>query len=259
MATNGSHNGNGKLAIKNTLLEGVASLGVAELASIVAGLGVVAVADTVAPSLVKGTTKVIAKTVINPYLDYIEGMLNRYCRLEECKTNAEIPRDKRAEQYARAVTLFAPSFAASVSTKLAARRVMNDLIGINDDKVPGAKWWQVWKLTKNELGIVLPDEGCHLGSFLLLNMNKTAAAAGDETIKIVSNIFQKVGFSKSKADEMSQYGIIWELPNVIGWVAGLAGVAGKHYGLWDKEWHKKTYGERIKTQSSQHSNGHHKN
>ena len=62
---------NQKVGIETT------SLAIAELVSMGVSLGVVGVADQVAPEAVKACSKALAKVVFEPYLEYIEGGLGK--------------------------------------------------------------------------------------------------------------------------------------------------------------------------------------
>src|SRR4051812_24271214 len=102
MAANGNGHTNGNAARVaahyNILKEGI-GLGIAEFISMGVSLGVVAVADDLAPNLVKDTSKFVAKTCIAPFQDAIEWGLGTFCQLKECKVDYTKPRNERAEDY----------------------------------------------------------------------------------------------------------------------------------------------------------------
>jgi hypothetical protein len=209
---------------KRTLMES-GGLAAAEITSMGVSLGVIAVADKVAPSLVHGATKIVAKAIVEPYLESIETFLGTFCRLEECKPDKSVPREKRAEQLARATVLFGAAFVPSLLTKIAVRRWVNKKAGFNEDNNP---WWKVWKLNAHDRKVFYWDEGTHIGSMILLNTG--TAKHTDELIRGSTSVLQKVfGISERKAHDLSSMAMIWELPNAIGLTFGIGAIAHTHY------------------------------
>jgi hypothetical protein len=39
---------------------------------------------------------------------------------------------------------------------------------------------------------------------------------------------KKMGWSKKRADDVAHMGVIWELPNAIGWLAGVGAIVHSH-------------------------------
>lgn len=209
---------------------------VAEFVSMGVSLGVVGVADQVAPNMLKSATKAIAKTVIEPYLDTIEGMMQRFCKLEECKIDTSKSREQRAEELAHVTVVFSAAWVISMAAKLATRRFLTNKIPAHDPDSPhyrphkdDQKVLAVKPLfkgvSKHELKLFGADEGIHYGSLLLLNTG--AAKVTDELIRASTNILVKCGMPEKKAHELSSMAMIWELPNFLGLLAGL-GVVSKY-------------------------------
>jgi hypothetical protein len=196
----------------------------AEFVSSVVSLGVIGLADKIAPGLVDGTTKFLAKTVIEPNLDMIEKGLGTICRLEECKPDKTKSRQERAQSLARATVLFSAAFVPSFAAKLATRRGVNELCRPGKDPHP---WWKVWKAGDHDWKVVGWDEGFHIGSLILLNTG--TAKYTDELIRGSSSLLQKMGISEKKAHELSSMAMIWELPNAIGLTAGIGAIGHDVY------------------------------
>lgn len=241
MSSNGngySHNGNGngkpwskKQAWKNVLKEST-GLGVAEFASGAVSLGVVAVADDIAPDLLKHASKVVGK-IVEPYLlTPAEWVMNNACKLEECKPDKTKNRSERAEDLAHTGILFTAAFATSLVAKLAARKGMNWVMGLESKPVPKTGNWFKDKvlykfLDMHDWSVVKWDEGVHIGSIVLVNT--ALAKPADELIKNSSTLLQKtMGWSKEKADRVSSMGVIWEIPNAAGWAAGVGRIYHHH-------------------------------
>jgi hypothetical protein len=223
MAATPHNDFSGKTPFQRTWMES-AGLGAAEVASMGVSLGVIAVADKVAPGLVQGATTIVAKTIVEPYLETIENVLGTICHLEECKPDPKVPREKRAEKLARATVLFGAAFVPSFLTKLAVRRGVNEAVGMGD----GHPWWKVWKANNHDWKIVGWDEGAHIGSMILLNTG--AAKHTDELIRGSTSMLQKIfGVSEQKAHDLASMAMIWELPNAIGLAFGVGAIAHTHY------------------------------
>lgn len=208
----------------------------AELISMGVSLGVVAVADAVdrvAPNAIKTISSALSKAVFEPYLDTIEWGLSKFCKLESAKVDTHIPRAERAEHLARTTLVFSAAWAASMIAKLNTRSFINDKLGVAEDKYPGKKWWQFWKMTSHEKVIFGMDESVHYGSMLLLNT--AGAKVTDDMIHASRNVLVKCGMSDKLANELSHMTFIWELPNALGLASGMGGIYGIHHHQWDKK------------------------
>ncbi len=205
----------------------------AEFVSIGVSLGVVALADKVAPNLVQSVSKVIGKVVIEPYLENIEGALSKVCKLEECKVDETKSREERAENLAKTTLVFSAAWVASMIAKLETRKFLNNKTGISEDPVAGKKWWQFWKMTTHESIIFGMDESVHYGSLLLLNTS--GAKITDEMISASKNVLVKMGVPEKKAHEVSVMAMVWELPNLLGLFSGIGGIMGIHHKQLDKK------------------------
>lgn len=202
-------------------------LAVAEITSIGASLGVVAIADQVAPKIMGNATKFVAKHFIEPHLEAFEGFLSSVCHLQECKPDRSQSREKRAESLAHATVIFVPSFVTGLAVKIATRRGMNKLCGIVDDATHSRAWWE---FSKHEKIILCADEGVHIGSMILLNTG--AAGVTDDLIRASSGVLQKMGFSEQKSKDISSMAMIWELPNLLGLMSGVGAILGIHKLGW---------------------------
>jgi hypothetical protein len=207
-------------------------LGVAEFASIATSLGVVAVADDLAPGLIKYASKAISKTCVEPFLDYWEGGLKTICKLEDCQPDLTKSREERAERLAHTIVVFSSAWAASMAAKLAVRKLSNNMTDLNHHKEPVTGDWFKDKvlyryLNKHDWAVLSADEGIHLGSLILVN--RIVPKNTDDLIRGTSGILQKtLGWSKKRADNVASMGIIWEVPNVMGWLAGVGMIARSH-------------------------------
>lgn len=205
------------------------AFGAAEIISMGVSLGVVGVADQIAPHMLDKATKVISKTIIEPYLDKIEGTLGGVCKLDSCRVDESKSREERAERLAHTTVVFSAAWVISMAAKLASRRFMTNHIPSNNVSSehyrhhPDNK--KIFGTSKHELKLFAADEGVHYGSLLL--MNTGAAKITDELINTSSNILVKCGVPKKKAHELSSMAMIWEVPNLLGMFAGL-GVISKY-------------------------------
>lgn len=239
--TNESHIIGGRKLSSNQLiaLESGGFL-VAEMASMAAGLGVVAVADLVIPKpILKFTSKCVAKCVVEPFLEPIEKGMGALCKLKECQVDSSKPREERAEDIAKTMILFGGAYVASLLVKLHTRRGWNNHFGITgDDHIihppANASTWQKIKhygllkhWTPQEKVIFAVDEGVHIGALYLLN--NTLAPFTDKAIQSTTNIIQKTtGCSERKAHEIASMAWVWEAANGLGAVAGIGIIAGNH-------------------------------
>lgn len=233
-------NGNEKDIIHRTpngrfVAEAFGSLGVGEIVSGVTSLGVIAVLDKVAPILTGRATKSLAKIVVEPYLDTIEGTLGKVCHLEECKSDKTLPREQRAEQLARALVLFTPAFLVSWGAKIITREAMKGPLKLprHNKKPQGLEWLNPFKWqSKSDWIVTGLDESVHLGSMWVLN-NRGAGVSND-LLKTTENFLKRHGVSERKAKDIATTLVVWELPNGLGWLSGALGVFGKHHDWWEK-------------------------
>src|SRR5437868_455395 len=124
---------NGKLAFKNgngnaiwhDIRKESACLGIAEVVSIAVSMGVVGIADQVAPKMLKTCSSALGK-IIEPYLDTIETGLQKVCKLEECKPDMNKSRQQRAETIAKTCIVFSSAWALATAAKLATRKRLNE-------------------------------------------------------------------------------------------------------------------------------------
>lgn len=213
----------------NILAESL-GLGAAEFVSIATSLGVVAYADDLAPNVLKSVSHTVAK-IIEPYiLDPAEWVLPRLCRLEECQPDKTKSREQRAEELAKTGIVFSIAFIASLVMKIATRKALNHILDLSHSPhVNTGRWAHDFMKNyiipdKHDIKIVKWDEGIHLGSLLLLNTG--IAKQTDKMIHVTSSVLQKsLGWSKQKSDRVASMGMIWEVPNVIGWLAGVGAIA----------------------------------
>lgn len=204
----------------------------AEGASAVVSLGVVGVADKLIPApLLKEVTQGVAKVCVLPFLDKIEWGLSKVCKLEECKVDKNQSREERAERLARVIVIFGGAWAASMVAKGFARRQFNSHMGIVDEEAVKTGNWimdnVVYKITKpNELKLFAIDEGVHYGSLFL--MNTAFAKETDKMIDTVSDILEKRGVSKQKANELATMAVVWEGSNLLGFASGIGNILHRH-------------------------------
>ncbi len=226
----------GKLG--DTFVEGLGFIA-AEGVSMVTSLGVVAVADVIAPNVVKKTSHMLSKSLIEPHLDGIEWLMTKICKLDECKVDPSKTREERSERIARYVVLFTPAWMLSMLAKIKTRQFINEHSGIQTipDEIKQMSPWsrkRMFYASHADKCILAADEVVHIGSFVV--MNSVGHKANDAMIKASSSMLQKtLGWSKQKADDVAVMGVVWELPNVAGTIAGLAAITGKHYRGWFPE------------------------
>lgn len=82
------------------------------------------------------------------------------------------------------------------------------------------------KLSGKDWQIIALDEGVHLGALGLVNAG--VPEVSDGMLRTSQKIFQRLGFSEEKARDMASMLVIWEVPNVMGWLAGVGGVIHHH-------------------------------
>jgi hypothetical protein len=232
----------GRLAMRIPNLDKIGSesagFALAELASMGVSLGVVGVMDSVAPETQKKLYKTLGKVVFEPILDNLEWGLSKICRLEECKIDTTKSKEERAEQWARTTVIFGAAWAAAMGTKKWTRAKWNKAV-LGDGFVQplpktGSKLKDFMQFDNHEQVIFGLDEGVHYGSLLL--MNTAAAPVTDDMIRSSKSVLMKCGVGERKAQELSDWVMIWELPNLLGMAAGIAGIAGIHNKQWDQKW-----------------------
>lgn len=203
-------------------------MGLAEFSSAVFSIGTVAVLEDLSPKLTKATTKFLARYIFVPYLDYAENTLGYVCRLKECQPDQTKSREERAENLARATMLFVPAFVTSWAAKIATRKLTNKFLKVEDHAPPQSrKWWELHKMMSGKDWTVIGlDEGVHLGAIWLVNAG--VPDISDGMLRTTQRIFEKAGVPKEKAKDMASMLVIWELPNVMGWLAGVGGVIHHH-------------------------------
>jgi hypothetical protein len=227
MAGSGHHNGNGNgngnsRTPWNAIGAESFGLGIAELVSMGVSLGVVGIADDVAPSVLKHSSRMVGK-ILEPYLENIERGLQKVCKLEECKPDLNQSREKRAETLAHTILVFSAAWAISMAAKLGTRVGMNSLLKVSGAPKTG-NWFQRHLMPKkHDLKVVAWDESVHIGS--LLFMNTAAAKYTDDMIVTTTDMLQRWGMSEKRAKNLASMGIIWELPNALGWFAGVGAIA----------------------------------
>lgn len=188
---------------------------VAEGASMFTSLGVVAVADVLAPGVLRDASKFVSKHLIEPNLDAIERGIGKVCKLEECKSDEHLTREERSQQLARTLLLFSASWAAGMAAKLGTRRGLNRAFGV--EAVPNKR---------KEFIILAADEVVHYGSLITANMLMPGMT--DEFIRTTTDVLEKCGVPKRKAKELSAYCMMWEMPNLLGLLSGLGAVYATH-------------------------------
>lgn len=242
MATNGKIKANGRAAGINTGVEALGFMG-AELASMATSLGVVAVADQLIPKPILEHTYHAVGKVLEPFLlDPYEKAKHMFCRLEECKTDENKSREERAEQMAKVLLVFGAAWAISMRAKLYTRRGLNKLFDIHEHEVKlpsdtsfvrkAVNVVVPWdKMTSQERMIFTADEAVHYGSMVLMNM--PFAHGTDEMIRTAKRVIHKAtGFDEKKSQEIADMAVIWEMPNLLGMLAGFGAIAAKHHLHW---------------------------
>lgn len=205
---------------------------VAEGVSFLTSLGVVAVAEDLAPKLVSGASKAIAKMVVEPYLDTIEWGMTNFCRLEECQPDLTKSRQERAEKVARAIVLFAPAWATSMLFKIKTRQYINERFNIGDAnpyRDTHVAWHpkRMFYTSPMDRKVLACDELTHYGAFIV--MNSVGHKLNDRMIHSLSGVLHKtLGWSEQKAHDVASMAVIWELSNAVGTMAGIGAIAQKY-------------------------------
>ncbi len=246
MGTSPIFHANGKSTGTNIRNESFA-LGIAEGVSMATSLGVVAVADTLAPNLVKEAGHCLGKIVFLPHLEGFEKTLHFLTKLEDFQPDTSKTREQRADELGRATLLFGSSWAASMIVKLETRKLANSYFTLRDEPRLDKKWWQPWKLTNHEKVIFGMDEGIHYGSILLMNMSGSGAKVTDGMVNSIQGVLQKAGMSERKAKDIANMVVVWELPNALGFLGGVGGIMGVHHNGWDKKYGDWVASKPIKT------------
>lgn len=194
-------------------------LSIAEFLSSSVAVGTVAYADKVAPHMMQSVTNAIAKSVIEPHLEFFEKSFGALCKLNACKIDTSKPREERAQNIARAGVLFGAAFLPGFAVKVATRRGLNELAGLGD----GKPWWNIRAMSHHDWKIAGWDEGIHLGA--ILAMNTLLPKPTDIMIEHTSSMTQKLfGWSKKQADEASVMLVAHEIPNLLGFTAGVKAI-----------------------------------
>lgn len=215
----------------------------AEFTSMGVSLGVVAFMDKVLPkSLMDKVTDIVSKLCIEPYLDTIEKNLAR-CRLEECQVDETKTRQERAHRLANAIVVFGTAYGIALATKFRVRDYVNEKNGIIKAKTPIPtnllekikSYVPFMGYSKDARIIAGADEAIHIGS--LIYMNTKASQFTDEHINKLTSTLEKLGVGHEKAKEISTMVMVWEVPNLLGMMAGGTAIAGKHIKGWGLEGH----------------------
>lgn len=214
-----------------------AGLGVAEFASAAVALGVIGYADKIAPNMVKSVSNEIAKHVILPHLEFFEKTLGTVCRLDSCKPDYQKSREERAYSIARATVLFGGAWLPSFAVKVAVRRGINESMGLGDND----PWYKIWKWNDHDKRVAGWDESIHYGSMFV--MNTLLPKPTDVMIEHTSSMIQKIfGWDKKRADETALMAVAHEIPNALGFAAGMGAIAHERF--------KGSHVDALKTSSS---------
>lgn len=217
---------------------------IAEAVSILAGLGTVAATDLVIPkSAMKYGAQVLGKAVVEPFLDQIDYVSSKICKLDECKPDADETREQRAERFGKVIIVFGAAYAISMAAKLFTRRAWNEHHNIIEDlpapisrKEVGTWNWikhhaTFQSVSPKEKMIFAADEGVHYASLYLLN-NQAAPLTDAMIRKSTKLIHDTTGLSEEKSHEISTMAWVWDAPNILGAVAGIGAIAGAHFKGW---------------------------
>ena len=229
--------GAGEAWRKTTLESG--GLAVAEVLSGGISLGAFTFLEDILPNKTNEWSKALAKSCIEPNLDWFERNLQKVCHLQECKPDMNKSREQRAEEYARTIVKFSASLGVNIAAKLAVRKLWNNYFKLENAKeVPADTWW-AWFKSKmpqvHDLKVLALDEGSHLGALYLVN--NTGAKYTDASIRSISDMLQSTtGCSKKRADEMASMIVVWEMPNMVGLGFGSAAIASEQFKNHGVSW-----------------------
>jgi len=209
-----------------------------EITSMGVGLGVVAVMDKVVPKPVRDKAcEIIAKTFVEPHLDFIEKKL-ALCHLPECQVDETKTREERAHRLASGIYTFGTAYLVALAAKFATRESVNRLLKVPKTEAPTGPG--IWNKVKPYIPIVdssrdanmitFADEAVHFGSLIYLNTKGSPMT--EDHINKMSSILQKAGMSKEKARDVSTMAMVWEVPNFLGMLSGSAAIVGKHTKGW---------------------------
>lgn len=230
MATNGKSvingpNGNGKSTAMKTVAE-IGGFGAAEVVSEGVWIGSAILTGFIPKHLMDVASSALGKC-IEPVLKPVEATIGGLCKLEECKPNPDIPREKRAQELARILITYVPGILLSLQAKVQSRRYFGSKMGI-EIAPPGSRFWQ-WSLP--ERLVMVADEIPTLGALWMFN--RPLAPVTDDLIKSTSGILHKtMGMGEKKAHEMATALCMWGLPNSIGMVGASLAIAGKNAYHW---------------------------
>ncbi len=133
------------------------------------------------------------------------------------------------------MVVFSAAWVASMLVKIASRKSLNRVFEgghiTQDVKSTGGFFKGFYernlKLNPHDTKIIVWDEAVHIGSLILVNTSM--AKTSDSMIKGASDFLQKkMGWSKKRADDVASMGVIWELPNFMGWLAGVGAIVHSH-------------------------------
>ena len=219
----------------DNIVREVGGFGVAEIVAEGAWLGVAAVTAMLPDKLMNKASKVVGHTIIEPVLTPLEAVMDKLCRLEECKIDKTQSREKRSENLARALIIFTPALAASWGAKIWIRHACNKKLGVG-----GEHRDSVW--SPEAKMIFGADELTQVGAMYVLN--NQLAPVSDDMIRTTTRITQKMfGVSERKAHDFATAAVVWAVPNSIGALGATVAIMGKHLYGWPKGWIGKVLGK----------------
>lgn len=222
--TTHGHQGSKSFALGDFHKESM-GLGIAELVSGVTSLGVVAVADDLIPGINKKISQALSRTVIEPNLKVVEDWSQRLCKLKECKPDLKIPAHTRSEKIAHTLVLFGEAWVVSMLAKMATRKATNEWFKVEHPPEKVGK--TTFGFNRHDWDVMLWDEGVHLGAFVLGNL--AMAKQTDHVIDGLSGVLNKtLGMSQTKAHNVASMFMIWEVPNLLGFAAGVERIRRFH-------------------------------
>ena len=241
MADSNNHNGNGRNWYHELGWETL-GLGLAEFASMTISVGAFTFLGEIAPNTVNSVSKVVSKACIEPFLDTIEGVMQKTCKLKECQPDFTKSRQERAEQYAKYVTLFAASIPLGVGTEMLARIWLNNKFKVKAPPSDGLRKWLQERTptfmhsqlpTWHDVKVVGIDRGIHLGA--ILGVNTLLSKQADTAIDGITHCLQKsLNWPADRAKRAAEMLVVYEGPNWLGFSAATAYLAGYHHNLRNK-------------------------
>lgn len=226
---NSSGNGKFPLWVQKATAETL-GLGIAEMASAVVSVGVFALADDIAPSLMKKSGKVIGR-LLEPFLDPIERAMQGGCKLKECQPDFTKSRQERAEEYGRFLTRFGVSLVPAVLTEYGVRKIGNHYLHVGNGDMGKSLAYKLMHPNRHDCGVIGIDKGVQLGG--IIAVNTIFAKQADVGIEGISNVLQKtLNWPKERADRAAQATIVWHLADGLGF-----GAAGAK--IWHEQYSKR--------------------